>query len=302
MTTTGKRGGKQPAFTQEELRHWLTRLTLMDDEFLETCFRGNNEGAELLLRVILGDEALRVRRVTVQKAVPNLYGRKVRLDILAEDGEGRLYDIEVQVGGKAEDLIRRARMYSALMDAGQRVRGMNYRRLRETWVIFITDRDIFGLGLPLYRIERQIVGTDRLFGDGAHIVFANAALRDAATPLGRLMHDLSCPDPDKMYYDVLAETVRYHKTDEEGVRKMSRTMSGAFAAFGKEVRKRSRAEGITIGKTEGIAIGEEQTKRAFVRSMLANGCSQEDIVRLTSLPLSEVQALAQQREQAGGHS
>ena len=134
MTTTGKRGGKQPAFTQEELRHWLTRLTLMDDEFLETCFRGNNEGAELLLRVILGDEALRVRRVTVQKAVPNLYGRKVRLDILAVDGEGRLYDIEVQVGGKASDLIHRARMYSALMDAGQKVKGMNYGSLRETWV------------------------------------------------------------------------------------------------------------------------------------------------------------------------
>ena len=292
MATTVKRGGKHPPFTQEELRHWLTLLTLMDDEFLEACFRGNTEGAELLLKIILGDEALRVRRVTVQKAVPNLYGRKVRLDILAEDAEGRLYDIEVQVGGKASDLIHRARMYSALMDAGQKVKGMKYSRLRETWVIFITDDDVLGLGQPLYRIERQIVGTDRLFGDGAHIVFVNAACQDADTPLGRLMHDLTCSDPDRMYYDVLAKTVRYHKTSEEGVRKMSRTMSGAFAAYGKEVRKRSRAEGIAIGEARGEARGEERGKRAVVHSMLANGCSLEEIVRLTSLPLSEVQALA----------
>ena len=294
MATTGKRSGKQPAFTQEELRHWLTRLTLMDDEFLETCFRGNKEGAELLLKIILGNEALRVQRVTVQKAVPNLYGRKVRLDIFAVDGEGRLYDIEVQVGGKASDLIRRARMYSALMDAGQKVKGMNYGSLRETWVIFITDDDVLGLELPLYRIERQIVGTDRLFGDGSHIVFVNAAYRDVETPLGRLMHDLTCPDPDRMYYDVLAETVRYHKTDEEGVRKMSRTMSGAFAAYGKEVRKRSKAEG--------IALGEKQAKRAVARSMLADGFAPEIIAKHSALPLSEVQALARQQEPQVGHS
>ena len=140
----------------------------------------------------------------------------------------------------------------------------------------------------MYRIERQIVGTDRLFGDGAHIVFVNAACQDADTPLGRLMHDLTCSDPDRKYYDVLAKTVRYHKTDEEGVRKMS----GVFAAFGKEVRKRSKAEGIAIGEARGEARGEERGKRAVVHSMLANGWSLEEIVRLTSLPLSEVQALA----------
>ena len=45
----------------------------------------------------------------------------------------------------------------------------------------------------------------------------------------------------------------------------------------------------------------EQTKLAFVSSMLAKGCSQEEIVRLTSLSLAEVQTLARQRDQ-GGHS
>ena len=73
-----------------------------------------------------------------------------------------------------------------------------------------------------------------------------------------------------------------------------RNMSKVFAAFGEEIRKRS----IAIGKERGI----EQTKLAFVSSMLANGCSHEDIARLTSLPLAEVQALARRQGQTGGHS
>ena len=83
-------------------------------------------------------------------------------------------------------------------------------------------------------------------------------------------------------------------------------MCGVFAAFGKEVRKRGRAEGraegIAEGRAEGIAIGGEQTKRAVVRSMLANGCSHEDIARPTSLPLAEVRALAGRQGGAGGRS
>ena len=83
-------------------------------------------------------------------------------------------------------------------------------------------------------------------------------------------------------------------------------MSKVFEAFGEEVRKRSLA----IGKERGIAIGEkrgekrgaEQTKLAFVSSMLANGCSHEEIARLTSLPLVEVQALVRQQGQVSGHS
>ena len=217
----------------------------------------------------------------------------MRLDIFAVDGEGKLYDIEIQVGGKLADLTHRARMYSALLDASQRVRGMDYRRLRETWVIFIVDRDIFSLGWPLYRIERQILGTDQLFGDGTHIVFVNGAYQDLSTRLGRLLHDLACPDPDKMYHEVLAQTVRFHKQTEEGVRKMRKI----FEAFGKEERKR----GIAIGEKRGRELGIKQTKLAFVSSMLAKGCSQEEIVRLTSLSLAEVQTLARQRDQ-GGHS
>ena len=43
-------------------------------------------------------------------------------------------------------------------------------------------------------------------------------------------------------------------------------------------------------------------KRAFARSMLADGFAPEVIAKHSALPLSEVQALARQQEPQVGHS
>lgn len=51
----------------------------------------------------------------------------------------------------------------------------------------------------------------------------NGAYRDE-TPIGKLMHDFSCTVPDDMYYDELAERVRFFKESEEGVAIMCRAM------------------------------------------------------------------------------
>ncbi len=105
-------------------------------------------------------------------------------------------------------------------------------------VIFITEHDVLKMGEALYKIERQIVGTDRMFGDGAHIIYVNGEMREGDTALAHLMHDFFCADPEEMYYPELARTVAFHKTDSEEVRKMS----GVFEAFAEEMRN----EGIQI--------------------------------------------------------
>ncbi len=42
------------------------------------------------------------------------------------------------------------------------------------------------------------------FGDDAHIIYVNAAYQDD-TPLGKLMHDFRCVDPDEMNYQILRD-------------------------------------------------------------------------------------------------
>ena len=89
--------------------------------------------------------------------------------------------------------------------------GENFNDLPETYVIFITENDVIGMGEPLYMIERRIVNIDKPFNDGSHIIYVNGAEKNAATELGKLMHDFSCTSADDMYYRELADKVRYYK-------------------------------------------------------------------------------------------
>ena len=88
----------------------------------------------------------------------------------------------------------------------------------------ITENDVIGNGEPIYFVERQIINTGELFGDGEHIVYVNGANRNNATELGKLMHDFFCIDPDDMNFVELAEKVRYFKEDEKGVAAMCKVM------------------------------------------------------------------------------
>ena len=73
----------------------IKRLRLMDDTFFNSCFDDNIPCMELLLRIVLNNDRLRVTEVITQHSVPNLHGRAVRFDALATDGE-TLYDVEIQ--------------------------------------------------------------------------------------------------------------------------------------------------------------------------------------------------------------
>lgn len=90
----------------------------------------------------------------------------------------------------------------------------------ETYVIFITEHDVMKGCKQIYHIERVIKEEGIDFGDGSHIMYVNGEYRDD-TPLGQLMRDFSCSNPDDMYYQVLADRTRYFKEDKEGYKEMS---------------------------------------------------------------------------------
>ena len=150
----------------------------------------------------------------------NLWGRSVKLDILATDRAGAFYNIEVQRADKGASR-KRARYNSSLLDSNITIPGDEYDALAETYVIFITENDYFSRGLPLYHIERVVQETGELFSDDEHILYVNGQYR-GDDPIGSLMHDFFCKDPNDMNNPVLAENVRYYKTDKEGVKYMCR--------------------------------------------------------------------------------
>ena len=51
---------------------------------------------------------------------------------------------------------KRARFNSSLLDANVVEKGTEFKDLPETFVIFITENDVLGKGLPLYTVDRII--------------------------------------------------------------------------------------------------------------------------------------------------
>ena len=199
----------------------LRGLRLLDDDFMNKVFE-DTACAEFLLQIILQRTDLRVQRVHSQHDIRNLQGRSIRLDILAVDTSGRVYNIEVQRSDKGAG-VKRARYNSSLIDANVTEPGDEYEKLNETYVIFITEHDVLGGGCPIYHIDRTIKETGALFDDESHILYVNAQIKDD-TALGQLMHDFSCTSAEQMHYQILADRVRYFKEDTEGVATMCKAM------------------------------------------------------------------------------
>ena len=75
----------------------------------------------------------------------------IRLDVYVKDEE-RVFDVEMQVKNTGE-LPERARYYQGVMDVDMLKSGEPYRALKETHIIFICLKDIFGQGMAHYTFE-----------------------------------------------------------------------------------------------------------------------------------------------------
>lgn len=254
---------------QEDLQR-LRDFRLLDDDFLTKCFEGDTASIELVLQIVLEKPDLKVLDVRTQVFVENLLNRSVRLDILATDSTGAKLNVEVQRSDKGAGR-KRARYNSSMMDANLLKKGEDFDKLPETWVIFITENDVMGKGLPLYPIERCFLGTGERFEDGSHILYVNGAYR-GDTPIGKLMHDFSCTNAADMYYGTLADRVRFFKESKEGIEIMCRAME--------DMRNQTLKEG---------AINS-------AKRMLADGIlTLEKIAEYAGLPLDEVKKLKAER-------
>ena len=104
----------------------------------------------------------------------------------------------------------------------------------------------------------------------------SASLADEGTELGRLMHDLRCTDPGKMYYTGLRERTSYFKETEEGKSKMSDVFERLYED----------------GRAEGIETGTRNTAMNVAKSMIRDGSIPlVKVAEFSGLSLDEVEKL-----------
>lgn len=252
----------------------IERLSLMDDNLMTLVFDRNIEATELLLNVILGRDDLKVLEVAGQRKYKNPMhgGRSITIDIYARDGDGKIYDIEVQRAPAGAD-VRRARFHSSMIDTKMLKAGQEFKDIHESYVIFITASDVLGAGRPLYHVNRVIEETGVYFGDGSHIIYVNGSYKDDSDPVGRLMHDFRCLSSVDMFYPALARQVKYFKETEGGQEIMCQVF---------EELAEKRAEEVRV-----------EEKKAFARRMIARGkLTVEEIAEDADLPVEVIRDLA----------
>ena len=223
-----------------EKKKIIASLTLMDDLFMQVVLE-EQACTEYILQTILGKSSLKLMEQRLQKRLPNLHGRALVLDCLCTDEKGLLYNIEVQ-NSSAGAIPKRARYHAALMDTHTLKKGEKFSKLPESYVIFITDKDVLGEGEQLYQIERVIRKSGNLFKDGSHILYFNTSRQDD-NALGKLARDFKEANPKEIQSDVLSHRVsslKEGKLDREGEKKMNVLLE--------KYRKKAVEEGMERGE------------------------------------------------------
>ncbi len=276
MVLNGKAGdmldtNKQKALKRKGILKAIAELSLLDDNLMTLVFDRNIEATELLLKVILQRNDLKVLEVVGQREYKNPMsgGRSITIDIYAVDGNGKVYDVEVQHAPEGAD-PHRARFHSSMVDTKMLKAGQKFKEIHDSYVIFITASDVMGAGRALYHVNRVIEETGTYFGDGSHIIYVNGSYKDDNDPVGRLMHDFRCLSSADMFYPVLARAVEYFKETEGGREVVCQIFEDLAEKWVIEEKKES------------------------ARRMIASGkLTEEEIAEYAGLPVEEVRELAE---------
>lgn len=231
---------------EEDLQR-LRGFRPIDDTFMRVLFRDNLPLAQHVLRIITGKDDLRLTKEETQKDLVRLVGaRGLCLDVHGVDDQNQQYDLEVQradTGARPE----RARYHAGALDVENLNQGQEFEELPTTYIIFITENDIFKAGKAIYSINRTIAETSAHFIDRQHILYVNASYK-GEDDIGKLMHDFLCSDPDDMYTELMANRARYLKSDPKGVQMMCKAMDD----LREESIKRGMKRGIDQNRIESI--------------------------------------------------
>ncbi|MBQ3825022.1 MAG: Rpn family recombination-promoting nuclease/putative transposase, partial [Spirochaetaceae bacterium] len=178
---------KQSSIKLIDPKMWerIQGLRLMDDDFMTIVFSGDNKLTEFLLRILLDRTDLTVKQSLTQKEKHNIFGRSVRLDILAVDTDGKQYNIEIQRADKGAS-EKRARYNLSMIDSHSLKKNDDFEALPETYIIFITEHDLKKKNKPLYEVQKWIDGEP--YDDGVHTIYVNGAYT-GDDAIGWLMHD-----------------------------------------------------------------------------------------------------------------
>ena len=233
------------------------------------------------LEMVLADKIGKIAYLSSQNAIAaGLEAKSICLDILVKDENGKTYDIEMQVANE-HNIPKRMRYYQAALDISFLDKGLHYKALNDSYIIFVCSFDAIGKGKPLYTFENVCL-EDRqtLLQDGAKKVIINAQAFSKAEnkELKGFLEYLKTGKTNTEYTGRIETMIEAVKHNEQA-RREYRFMSG----FEMDAREE--------GRSEGFADGSYQKALETAKLMRYENLGIELISKITGLSVEEIKAL-----------
>ena len=250
---------------REFLLQGVEKLTLLNDTFMKIALN-DIEACQYVIRILMDDPAIEIVEVRSQYRISKLVSKDAVLDILAEDTQGRVYNLEIQ-RKTTLDHARRTRRYNAMVDAEYLEKGKEYSEMPEVYVIYISETDIWKTWMTESPVEKYLKGQLTEYNDGQHTIYINAAINDGS-PKAALMQYFKTCDPDDMSQGALSRRVHYLKREEGGIEEM--------CEYSERIFNGGREEGLREGRQE----GRWEERQAMIHLMRAQGIDEETIEKI----------------------
>ena len=269
---------------EERIRESM-EFNLLSDVFLSVAL-DDVPTCQHIIRILTGIGDLMVKQVRTQYVIAKINSRTVRLDILAEDSEGKLYQIEIQRQDTV-DHPRRVRYYGALADSEFLAKGREYYELPDRLQFYISEKDIWKEGETVYPVTKRLGEDGPIYDDGEHIVYVNAEIDDGSR-IAKMMKYFKTADPNDNSEGDLSKRVHYLKCEEGGI--------DIMCEVAERIEARGRLQGEKIGRQQGEKIGGERKARITSQNLYQMGMSPEKIAQAVGEDISTIrQWLAEKR-------
>jgi len=241
------------------------------DPYLFASVMLNEKLCKHVLEILLGKEKVScIEYLEMEKTINAGYKTKgVRLDIYVKDEQGVTYNVELQMEDTKE-LQKRTRVYQVAIDSGMLKKGQRYKEIKDSYIIFISPKDIFQQGHHRYDFENTCQQVEGLkLDDGAYKVFFNTKGTKGiiSKELKAFLDYIEGIPSDDPFIQELAVEIERIKESEEW-RKMYMTQW---------LREQDKIdEGIEIGKLE------------IAKKLASRGMPTEEIMEITQLPLEDI--------------
>ena len=193
-------------------------LGISNDFLFGKIMRNPELCRELLQRILPDLDIERIEYPETQKSIqPDVDARSVRLDVYVKDDKDTVYDIEMQVADTRE-LPKRSRYYQGMIDLQLIDKGQTYKKLNQSYIIFICPFDLFGKGRHVYTFENVCKeDTSVSLHDGTTKIFLNAygMMDDVSEELKAFLDYVAGRDSDDVFVQKLEEALEDAKRNRE---------------------------------------------------------------------------------------